>query len=533
MNGIIAPAPALDRRPEMTTANGAPPERQILFGRHDLLLLDPARADFESECASDSAAAVQWIAAGRPVIARRPGLARGGESVHCGFPLPPDRGKRRVCLAAPTSSIVRRFRLPGLRECVPHLAQPRRGQAAGLLESCREEGLAPEVFGSLAWQHLTGLGYLRESSDIDLRFKVKDNRGLERVAAVLRRCGTLCHSLFDVEIELWNGRSFSWREFMAGSGDMMVKTIHDVCLVKKEAVREWISGDCRASPAMIAFEAESALCEELETYPKPGLVSRVDDGSHKDMNAGHFKAGIAALRGFFVCVAEAAMRGAGLDELRRLGLAAERGMLAATGGVNTHRGAIFTLGLLAAAAGRMSAAGPRAQGPERWAAAETATMPGRLGDFVRSAWGREIMSGIDDAASHGAEAARRYGCGGARAEAAAGFPSIYQCALPAYRAALERHGRAPARVHCVFALLERVGDTTLLHRSGLEGQEFARNAAREFNRRGGVDAPGWEERAVKTHREFVKRNLTCGGVADLLAATIFIQRVEESCRAWE
>ena len=85
----------------------------------------------------------------------------------------------------------------------------------------------------------------------------------------------------------------------------------------------------------------------------------------------------------------------------------------------------------------------------------------------------------------------------------------------------------------IFALLEKVWDTTLLYRSGIEGLEYARNAAREFNCRGGVDAPGWEGRAVQTHREFVKRNLTCGGVADLLAATVFIQRLEEeSCRAF-
>ena len=143
------------------------------------------------------------------------------------------------------------------------------------------------------------------------------------------------------------------------------------------------------------------------------------------------------------------------------------------------------------------------------------------------------MCRIADAGSHGAEAARRYGCGGARAEAADGFPSVYRCGLPAYRAALEKHGRAAARVHCFFALLEKVWDTTLLYRSGIEGLEYARNAAREFNCRGGVDAPGWEGRAVQTHREFVKRNLTCGGVADLLAATVFIQRLEEeSCRAF-
>ncbi len=510
---------------------GAAPRCLALFGRHDLLLLDPGVRDFEAAGDGDRAAIAEWAAAGRPVIVRRPGLARGGESVHCGIPLPPGRGKRRLGFTVPLGSIKRRFGLPGLRECMPHLAGSPRACAEELLESCRGQGLDPEVFGSLAWERLTGLSYLRATSDIDLRFRAKDNPGLEKIAAVLRNFRPPCLSLFDAEVELWNGRSFSWREFSDDSGEIMFKTIHEVFLGKKAVLRAWSSGDCPPMPDMIADEAESALCEELETYPKPGLVSFVDDGSHEDMNAGHFMAGIAALRGYFMSVARAGMRGAALAELRQLGLAAEREMYAATGGVNTHRGAIFTLGLLAAAAGRISGA---AIAPARagGAGGESAMIPGRLGSCVRAAWGEEIMSRIADAGSHGAEAARRYGCGGARAEAADGFPSVYRCGLPAYRAALEKHGRAAARVHCFFALLEKVWDTTLLYRSGIEGLEYARNAAREFNCRGGVDAPGWEGRAVQTHREFVKRNLTCGGVADLLAATIFIQRLEESCRAF-
>ncbi len=103
--------------------------------------------------------------------------------------------------------------------------------------------------------------------------------------------------------------------------------------------------------ARVADMAAAALLAELETWPKPGLVSHVDAGSHADMEADTFRASTAAIRPFLAELAAAGASGAGMAELRGIGLAAERAMLAATGGVNTHRGAIFGLGLLCAAAG--------------------------------------------------------------------------------------------------------------------------------------------------------------------------------------
>ena len=86
-------------------------------------------------------------------------------------------------------------------------------------------------------------------------------------------------------------------------------------------------------------------------YPKPGLVSLVDNGSHTDMNAATFMRSLFALRHYFAAICRAGAQAAPFSDLRRLGMAAERRMLAATGGVNTHRGAIFSIGLLCAASG--------------------------------------------------------------------------------------------------------------------------------------------------------------------------------------
>jgi hypothetical protein len=94
---------------------------------------------------------------------------------------------------------------------------------------------------------------------------------------------------------------------------------------------------------------------EVETFPKPGLVSHVDNGSHKDMDAELLCRSADSLTPFFRELAIAGVAGAGMNRLRAIGLAAESAMLDVTRGVNTHRGAIFGLGLLCAAAGYRAA----------------------------------------------------------------------------------------------------------------------------------------------------------------------------------
>lgn len=259
----------------------------------------------------------------------------------------------------------------------------------------------------------------------------------------------------------------------------------------------------------IATLAHRALIDELETWPKPGLVSPVDSGSHRDMDVDTLRCSAAAILPFFAELARAGAGEAPLRDLRRIGLAAEAAMLAATGGVNAHRGAIFSLGLIAAAAGRTGQAPSSAE-----AAAE----------LVGALWGKEIAQVPTSPVSHGGQAARRYGVGGAAAEAAAGFPTVRALGLPALRRARELApgDRQAARVQCLFALMAELDDTNLLHRGGVEGLRFARLSAQQFLEAGGVGAEGWRERAVALHRAFVADRLSPGGSADLLAVTLFL-----------
>jgi triphosphoribosyl-dephospho-CoA synthase len=244
-------------------------------------------------------------------------------------------------------------------------------------------------------------------------------------------------------------------------------------------------------PDGIARLATQCLRLELATYPKPGLVSHVDSGSHADMDAGTFRASASALEPYFVELAAAGAAGAAMAHLRRIGLAAEAAMRAATGGVNTHRGAIFGLGLLSVAAG---AVGPRAPA-------------GSLGAHVRARYADAILDGPELLHAPGARARRRHGVGGAPAEAAAGFPTLYGTGLPALRRARTRRPESPeaARVEACLALIATLEDTNLLHRGGPEGFGFARAEAARFLAAGGIARDDWFSHAQTLHRAFVAR----------------------------
>jgi triphosphoribosyl-dephospho-CoA synthase len=269
----------------------------------------------------------------------------------------------------------------------------------------------------------------------------------------------------------------------------------------------------------IAQAALDALFQELCAYPKPGLVSLIDSGSHQDMDASTFMTGMFSLRTYFQEIAFAGMGNAGFDELRRLGLEAELGMLKATKNINTHRGAIFTLGLLAAAAGFLINLGQSLEGPT-------------LGDVVRERWGKEILrSAPPKPCSHGTLVASLYGVAGAREGASVGFPHVFNTGLPTLQESLLTGVNFRcAMVQAFFSLMAVLPDNNLLFRGGKEGLSYAQVAARTFLDKGGVYRKNWQECARHIHHEFVARRLSPGGSADLLAATLFVHRLQVTLR---
>ena len=262
--------------------------------------------------------------------------------------------------------------------------------------------------------------------------------------------------------------------------------------------------------------AVRSLYHEAALHPKPGLVSPVDNGSHADMTMATFYRSLFALRRYFPAIARAGAGDPELAPLQSLGRTAERDMLRATAGVNTHRGAIFHLGLLCAAAGLHARSG-RALA----AGGLCATVAGRWGAAIRE--GGAAAQRDPRQTSHGVQVMRRYASGGARAEAASGYPSVIGASLPAYRAALRATGdERRAGVEALFVLIERIADSNLLWRGGVAGARFARRCATHFLRNGGALADDWLQDAASIHRRFVANNLSPGGCADLLAVTLFL-----------
>jgi triphosphoribosyl-dephospho-CoA synthase len=216
----------------------------------------------------------------------------------------------------------------------------------------------------------------------------------------------------------------------------------------------------------------------------------------------------------------AALAAAGRDALTfeqvlmPLGIEAEREMLLATGGVNTHRGAIFSVGLIVAAIARAQAL-------------SADLSPTSIRAALRDTWGDALEAHATKGgeASHGALVRRKTGRDGARREAARAFPGVFETGLPAYRAALQAGlDASTASIQALFALMSSIDDTTVLYRGGLEAGSFMRQSAAGFLADGGCHQSGWFEKAEALHRAFIARNLSAGGCADLLACTLLVSR---------
>ncbi|WP_231502107.1 triphosphoribosyl-dephospho-CoA synthase MdcB [Herbaspirillum sp. RV1423] len=268
----------------------------------------------------------------------------------------------------------------------------------------------------------------------------------------------------------------------------------------------------------LARAAVRSLHQELTLYPKPGLVSLVDNGSHDDMDASTFMRSLFSLRHYFAAIAEAGMAGASFTELKCLGIKAEQRMLQATDGVNTHRGAIFCLGMLCAAM-----ACCRGQDMPLSPQAIRATLLIRWGDALTAHTG---ATGAGETGSNGLRVAASHAVGGAREEGALGFPSVFEIALPQLQATIAA-GRdwQCAKVDALFALMAHISDTNVYHRGGSAGAAIVQEHSRAFQACGGTADIAWLARAEASHRAFVRHRLSPGGAADLLAAACLIHAV--------
>lgn len=257
--------------------------------------------------------------------------------------------------------------------------------------------------------------------------------------------------------------------------------------------------------------AVQSLLDEANTTPKPGLVDRRNNGSHKDMCLETFVNSANALRPYFSECVAIGQQTAGQSAqdtfllLRQAGIRAEKTMLEATGGVNTHKGAIFTLGILCGCVGRHSdpilsdAALMGKEAEKDFLLTNTNTAGERL--FLQ-----KKLRGI-------------------RGEVADGLPSVTNIGLPMLHQALQQGLTEEQAAACTLLyLIAHVEDTNLYHRGGEEGAQFAKQAVQALLMH---DSFPSEEMIQKLDDAFVERNLSPGGCADLLAATLFLHGLQK------
>ena len=288
-------------------------------------------------------------------------------------------------------------------------------------------------------------------------------------------------------------------------------------------------------PERISEAAVRALIREAETTPKPGLVDRRNNGSHPDMSLEMLLRSACSLKPYFRECARAGMKLEEADAfptLRALGMEAEKTMLNATGGVNAHKGAIFSLGLLAASA----AACLRSFEAD---AEKICARAGRMAAPHMEAHFRSLRA--ETAYSFGDRLFLATGLRGARGEAADGFPSVLRIALPALDAeemenpeevvgsSVTADGNSvmpdAGELSGVYALLRlavEMDDTTLIRRGGRSRAEAAKKEIRAF-----LDSGLTREKVETLDDQFIRENLTLGGCADLLACAYFLRAVRE------
>lgn len=286
-----------------------------------------------------------------------------------------------------------------------------------------------------------------------------------------------------------------------------------------------LTSENRAVPTNLAAHAQQvgraavrALYAEIALEPKPGLVSFRDCGSHHDMNGTTFLRSLFALRGYFPRMAQAGADGHSFAVLEALGKNAEARMLAATRGVNTHRGAVFGLGLLCASAGQL-----HAQGLQFSAFHLRAVLLSTWGEALAA---RAKATHLASPTSNGQRVAQRFGMRSAGDEAAQAFPTLFDVTLPALQAALAggASDRA-ARVQALFATMAALDDTNTVHRGGIEGLRFVQSTARSFLSSGGIMQTDWLQHARAVHTAFVQRRLSPGGSADVLAGACWVDEL--------
>lgn len=246
-------------------------------------------------------------------------------------------------------------------------------------------------------------------------------------------------------------------------------------------------------PYILAHLACDALHQELDATPKPGLIDRHNNGAHADMDYALMLRSIEALRPYFVKLAQAGQQEkTDYTTISTIGIEAEHAMLTATNGVNTHRGALFSIGLAVVAA----------------------ASPGDIQTTIAQL----AQTFPDTKGTHGSIAVNQYQAKGALAMARTGYNQLFHDWLPYYRG-LEDKEQDTRNTKTLLHIMSQLDDTNVLHRCGGKVAQRVKADAHDALSNYSI------ERLETMDRRFVAENISPGGAADMLALTLFIYNI--------
>ncbi|MGE9944399.1 triphosphoribosyl-dephospho-CoA synthase [Phascolarctobacterium succinatutens] len=283
---------------------------------------------------------------------------------------------------------------------------------------------------------------------------------------------------------------------------------------------------CKLSP----FDADlqkvgqyltQAILLEVSTHPKPGLVTRLSNGAHKDMSIFTFMMSSAVLSKAFNDLQDIgqAHRGTLVElfcKLRSYGVGAEAELLRVTKGVNTQRGILFAGGIVSAVSGYAMNMG----------LSRDALLP-LIKEMAAGLVARELKNLDHAAMTAGEKLYYKYGITGIRGEVENGFPSVVNYGLPALEDAFDKGATInDALVHALISLMTVVEDSNVIWRTDYDTLLEVQRIAKNILSLGSVFTEKGRMAIAETERYFLQRRISPGGSADLLSVTITLYLLE-------
>lgn len=273
-------------------------------------------------------------------------------------------------------------------------------------------------------------------------------------------------------------------------------------------------------PYIIGHLASMALQAELDTTPKPGLVDRNDNGAHRDMDHALMQRSIQALHPYFVRLAQLGFtdKQPCHDEIVNIGIEAEREMFKATGGVNTHKGALFSIGLAAVAlAGESFSRITQAEGCGTMAYNDVNS---KQIQYLSNSIASLARLFPDTNGTHGSKAKANNILKGALDNAREGYTQLFKAWLPFY---IDRiaEGDNYALHKTLLRIMCDLDDTNIVYRTSMETMQEVKTEARQM-----LDASrnivNFEAALQAMNTDYIHRNISPGGSADMLSLVVFL-----------